>query len=150
MAFIYKIKENVHAKDFLELENGFCVSKDGKELIKIVHQPLGGKAANFLLTTLYNNEGWKNAHYCKNKRFFKKYYDLKYDKSGNIIITERMKEILETWYLYINFEDGWVGFKSSDELISMVYYGKKILDDYCPREIFTLLSHNLIQQVNVD
>ena len=148
---IYRLKPNISAQDFEELEEyGYKTEILQDAVIKFVKQPIDGEAVKFLLTNFYENENWKQKFYLPNKKHFKKQYDLKYRKDGTMVMTPTMEELLTTWVLQIEFEDGWVGFTNVDSGNKMVYYGKGVLDKYCSGEIFTLLSKNLIEVAEIE
>jgi len=148
---IYKLKDGIDIKDCLILEEyGFDIEPISELITIAVPQPFDGSAVDFLLTKIYANPQWKKEFYDKNRKMFKQEYDLKFDKAGHIVITDKFKEILTTWFLIIELDNGWVGFTHCDKRNQMVYYGKKVLDDYCPREIFHLLDLGLIEEAEVE
>jgi len=149
MSKIYKVKEGKTIKDFLPLEdNGFEVNAINEMVLKQVNQSLYGEAVNFLLKNIYNNPEWKKKFYDKNKKMFLKEYKLKY-KNGEIVMNESFEKLLTTWFLIIEMEDGWVGFTHCDKRNRMVYYGSKVIEKYCPSELFMLLSNGLIEEVEI-
>ena len=150
MGVIYKLKNGVTAADFEELADyGYNVAFNSDIILKFVKQPLDGEATQFLLKNYYENPEWKKKFYQENKKAFKKDYDLKYNKDGTLKITPTMKELLTTWIIQIELEDGWVGFTHSDQYNKNVYYGKKVLDKYCYQDIFLLLSKGIIEEYEV-
>lgn len=149
---IYRIKEGTVLTDFEDLADyGFDAQPIFGAIIKQIDLPLDGDAAQFLRKQYYENPQWIEQIYKPNKKQFKQEYDLRYHKDGTMVMTPSMKKILTTWYLQIEVEDdGWVGFTSSDKNNIIVYYGSNVLDEYCSREIFLLMSKNLIEQVEVE
>lgn len=150
MGVIYKLKNGVTADDFESLmDYGYNVSMNSDIIIKMIEQPLDGEATEFLLKTYYQNPEWKSTFYEEHKKIFKKNYDLRYNKDGTIKMTPTMEQLLKTWILQIELEDGWVGFTHSDMFNKTVYYGKKVIDKYCHQDVFLLLSKGIIEEYEV-
>lgn len=151
MSKIYKLKEGKDLSDCVALEDyGFEINPIAEVVTKVVNQPLDGEAVNFLLKELYNNPGWKEKFYKPNKKMFIKEYNLKYNKKGEIIYNDEIKEFLTTWFCIIDLEDGWVGFTHCDKRNKMIYYGAKIIEKYCPKELFNLLASGLVEEAEVE
>lgn len=153
MGKVYKIKDDTDINEFGKMGYDIIACQDGTyELIKVIHQPIDGDLVKQYLDNYYNNPKWIEEIYKKNKKVVSKRLGLKYDKeSGKAIISKTFYDILTAWRIQINpKEDGWIGFASMDPFDRKVYYGKGVLDKYCPAEIDILKNKELIEVIEVE
>ena len=133
MSTVYKIKENVDLNEFANI--GYDVNPGLTHLVifKFIPQHIDSRPVRFLLETYYENKQWKKNFYDKNRKEFIKTLGLKYDKkTGEIIMNETFELVLSNWRIEIDVdEDGWVGFAPFDPYNANVFFGSKILDDFC-------------------
>ena len=149
MATVYKIKENVDLNKLEEI--GYTLFEDTFTAVKVVTQPLEGAAVQHLLNNYYENPKWIKSVYKNSKKRLKKELGLEYSKENKLIFTQKLIEILTTWFIQIDkSEDKWVGFTSGDKFDTNVFYGKKVLDTYCQEEIELLKKHDLIEELYVE
>lgn len=149
MNSVYKLKENYNEDSLLGL--GFTKLPGTNVFAKIVEQEMDSEPVKALLTNYYNNPVWIEKFYNQNKKLFKKELDLKYNKKGEIIMTEKFKKIISSWVVQINSDDeGWVGFTPYDKNDRHVFYNKDILYKFCNKTIMDLFLLELIEEIEVE
>jgi hypothetical protein len=149
MAKVYSLKENFTFEEFEEI--GYSVFPNEQKIIKVVEQPLDGKAVESILNQYYRNPKWKEEIYDKNPSHFIKELGLKYNKNGDIKMTKKFQEVLKSWLIQIDLSDDlWIGFTSFDWYDQHVFFACSILDEFCKDEIEILKEHNLIEVIEVE
>lgn len=150
MEKIYKLKETVTMED-LKKRRYVEVPGDTGVIAKIIKQPLNGDLAKTMTEGLYGNPKWVKQFYDQNKKQFKEILGLKYDKSGNIVMTKKFKSIITDWLVEADFlEDRWLGFRSADPFDSRIFYNVSVLNKYCEQEIKELKEAELIEEIEVE
>ena len=155
---IYRLKDGIDLNglaglDYTLIPGTEVISGDGEErmliggvFVKIAPQELEGEVVQGSLNGIYNNPKWKEAMYSKNPAKFFKVLGLKYNKKGQAVLTRKFKDVITSWRIQIDTEDGWVGFTSADKFDQNIFYGKTLLDKYCEKQINELKEKGLIEE----
>lgn len=117
-----------------QLEKFGFITENNKFYVKEVVFDLEEDISKSMLK-FYNDPKWKKEIYNKNKKVIYDTIGLKYDRKGNIIMSEKLKLILTTWLLEIDLEDGFIGFTSGDPFDRDVFYNCRNLNQYCSKEL---------------
>ena len=151
MSIMYKLKND---DLFNELgKNGYDLIPGTIIAFKIIEQDLDSDPVKYLLNRYYENPKWHEKIYVPNAKELVKTIGLKY-KDGKPIMSKKFTQMLKSWRIEIDPNDeeypNFLCFRSMDFHETLAYYGKQVLDKYCPDEIKTLLEKGLIEEVDVN
>ena len=145
---VFRLKEGANLNKFAEL--GYVITDDGGEIYTIVKQPVDGETANYLFKHYYKNPVWKDTIYKKHEDVFEQVLGLKYDENGELIISDKLQEVLTDWILFVDLtevnEQITLAFRNKDPFDSHVFVGSGLIRKYCEEEIQKLLDNDLIEE----
>ena len=140
---IYKLKKC----DLNKVYTIFDFDPTTQKVFAVVKVRYADDLVKWLLKNFYENENWIKEVYNLNKKFFINELGLNYDKEGKIKARKRFKDIVTTWIVEGEVQEGGdrgISLRPLDVLTNFAFYNTKILDKYCGEIIQKLKEENLI------
>lgn len=150
---VYRVVSDEAYNELGRAEYGYLLIPNSIIAFKIIEQDLDSEPVKSILQKFYENPVWQEKIYKKNKKHLYESIGLKYSK-GKPVMTKKFTTMLKSWRIEIDPDDEQLpyalSFRCLDYHDQTTYYGKNILDKYCPDEIKLLLERGIIEEVDVD